>query len=515
MNGAELLIQTARDLGAEVCFANPGTTEMPFVRAFDSVGGLRTILALHENVCSGAADGYGRLAGKPALVLTHLGPGFANSIANLHNARKAGTPIVNLIGEHASWHLSADAPLHSDIESLCRPVSTWVRRIRSADEAARDMAEAIAATQIGTGGIATLIMSYDFQEAKVSPQQISTRRPTLPQIDPAAIERAEGLLRRADNPALFLGGRALFGPGLESAGRIAVATGATMIGQTGFAQMACGQGVPTVKRLPYFPEEAAAALRDHDAVVVCGAEPPVSFFGYTGLPSRYLEGRDDTVVIAGKHEDASGALQALASALDADATWRPADRIDIPAASGTIDGEQIGRAVMRQAPENCIVVATAVTSGWGIAAHAAAARPHTQLALTGGAIGEGLALAAGAAVAAPDRKVIAVEADGSGAYILQALWTQARQELDITTVICANQRYRILQVELERAGVGNPGPHATSLMELGQPVLDWVSLAKGFGVAGESVDTGETLEAAIQRGLVHQGPYLIEAVMRG
>ncbi len=515
MNGAELIIQTARDLGIDVCFANPGTTEIPFVRAFDSVGGMRTVLGLHENVCSGAADGYGRLAEKPALVITHLGPGFANSIANLHNAKKASTPIVNLIGEHASWHQTADAPLHSDIESLARPVSHWVRRVRSPGEVARDMAEAVAATRQGGGSIATLILAHDYQEAEVQPRAVSTHQAQLPKIDPTAIENAAKLLSEAKRPLLYIGGGALYGQGLRHIGRIAQKIGAAVFGQTGFARMECGLGHPPTKRLAYFPNDAVAELKTYDAIVICGTDRPVSFFGYGDQPSRFLEQRDDVIVIAGKREDALGAASALADALDANVPWQSTSSEAIPNATGVIDGEQIGRAVTNNIPENGIVISTAVTSGWGLAAYAGQAKPHTQLALTGGAIGEGMALAAGAGVAELNRPVIAVEADGSGAYILQALWTQAREGLNVTTVICANQRYRILLAELERAGITNPGPHSLALTDLSSPVLDWVSLAKGFGVPGESVESGEDLDAAIDRGVNTEGPYLIEAVMRG
>jgi acetolactate synthase-1/2/3 large subunit len=512
-NGAERLIRTARALGIELCFANPGTTEMPLVNALDRVGGIRAVPGLHENVCTGAADGYGRLAGRPALTLLHLGPGFANGIANLHNARRAGTPVVNLIGEHASWHVAADPPLAMDIERAAATVSAWQRRIASPDDAAPAMAAAIAAARSGRGAVTTLVFPHDHQLGAAAADQppLETPRP-FPPLDERRVAEAAARLRRPGPHALFLGGAALHGAGLALAGRLVRATGAALIAEVGFARLEAGRGLPPVARLPYFPEMAQAALDRFANVIVCGTKPPVSFFGYAGLPSRYLDGRAGVTLLAGPDEDAVQALEALAATLGAAASWQgETEPAPIPLPAGPLDAEKICTVLAALQPEDAVIVLTAVSSAAPYSPLAARARPHTQLALTGGAIGEGPALAIGAAFARPGRKIVNLEADGSGAYICQALWTQARHGLDIVTIVCANGRYRILELEQERAGIA-PGPIAAALTDLGRPSLDWASLARGFGVPGVRAETAEELAAALARAVAEPGPALIEAV---
>lgn len=519
MNGAELLIGVARELGLEVCFANPGTTEMPLVNALDVAGGagnamIRGVLGLHENVCTGAADGYARIAGKPALTLLHLGPGFANGLANLHNARRARSPVVNLIGEHASWHQSADAPLHSEIERLTGWAGAWTRRSARAADLGRDLADALGAAMSGRGNVASLILPHDLQlEAVAEPTPAALRVRGLPAVDAGRVEAAARLLGKARRPALLLGGPALFGPGLEAAGKLAERTGSALIGEVGFARMAVGRGLPRVQRLPYFPELAAELLAGFDAVVVAGTKLPVSFFGYHDKPARYLEGRGDVVHLADGEEDARRGLEALLAELPAGRA--PAGRREEGPVAASPDGEAldptvIGAVLAAEQPEDAIIVVTAVSSAAPYSRFALDAPPHTQLALTGGAIGEGLALALGAAVAAPDQRVIAFEADGSGAYIMQALWSQARLGAKVTTVICANRRYRILEMEQERAGI-EAGSIARNLTSLDRPELDWVGLARAMGVPGEAVEARGALAQALRRGLAEAGPYLIEA----
>ena len=512
MNGAERLIQTAITHGLEVCFANPGTTEMPLVNALDTVPGIQAVLGLHENVCTGAADGYARIAEKPALTLLHLGPGFANGLANLHNARRAFSPVVNLIGEHAGWHLAADPPLASEIELLTRWAGSFTRRSASIDGLARDMTEAVAAATSRRGGVASLIVPHDLQLAPVPEAPDLPLRPErYASVDPDLLEAAARLLARAERPAFLLGGNALFGQGLAAVGRIAQRTGATLIGEVGFARMDLGRGRPPVQRLPYFPEQAADLLATFDAVVVAGTKLPVSFFGYHDKPARYLEGRTDVCHLAAAEEDAAAALDALEQSLPqrSNAKTPIIPEPPAPAASG-LDAAGIGRVLAAGQPEGAIVVLTAVSSAAPYGRYALDAPPHSQLALTGGAIGEGMAMALGAAVAAPDRRVINLEADGSGAYMLQALWSQARLGAKITTIICSNRSYRILEVEQERAGTV-PGPIATDLTRLDDPPLDWPGLARSLGVPGEAVDDQAGLARALQRGLETDGPYLIEA----
>ncbi len=512
MNGAERVIQAATAHGLEVCFANPGTTEMPLVNALDTVPGIRAVLGLHENVCTGAADGYARIAGKPALTLLHLGPGFANGLANLHNARRAFSPVVNLIGEHAGWHLAADPPLASEIELLTRWAGRWTRRSAAPDGLARDMTEAVAAARGGRGGVASLIVPHDLQLAEAPTAPASPLRlERYPSVDPELVEAAARLLAAAERPAFLLGGNALFGAGLETAGRLASATGAVLIGEVGFARMELGRGRPAVQRLPYFPEQAAALLATFDAVVVAGTKLPVSFFGYHDKPARYLEGRRDVCHLAAAEEDAAAALDAVADGL-ASASRRGSPMPPRPPepAGDRLDAAGIGKVLAAGQPEGAIVVLTAVSSAAPYGLYALDAPPHTQLALTGGAIGEGMALALGAAVAAPGRRVITLEADGSGAYMLQALWSQARLGLPITTIICSNRCYRILELEQERAG-NRPGPIATDLTRLDDPALDWVGIARGLGVPGEVAEDQAGLARALERALAMDGPCLIEA----
>ncbi|BCX16479.1 MAG: hypothetical protein KatS3mg117_0161 [Geminicoccaceae bacterium] len=514
MNAADLVLRTAAAAGVELCFANPGTTEMPLVLALDRLPAIRPVLGLHETICTGAADGYARIAGRPALVLLHLGPGLANGLANLHNARRARTPVLVLVGDHATWHLDADAPLTMDIRAAAGTVSRWYARLVRAEEAGRLTAEAVAAARSGTGGIATLVLPHDLQMEPVGDAPIRVREPEPPAApDPGALAAAAELLRGAAPGALFLGGAALHGLGLRLAGRIARACGATLLCETGFARLETGAGLPAVRRLPYFPEQAQALLDGFAHVVGIGARRPVSFFGWPGKPSRYLEGRAGVVWAAGPDENALAALETLAAELGAGED-DPGAPFDPPeAATGRLDGAKLAAVLARSLPEGAIVVPTAVTNAYPFSAVAHRARPHTQLALTGGAIGEGPALAIGAALAAPGRKVVNLEADGSGAYALQAFWTQAREGLDIVTIVCANRAYRILGLELERTGEAPGGPATRALTALEPPAIDWVDVARGLGVPGARVETAEDLARILEVALREPGPFLIEAVL--
>lgn len=513
MNGAELAIRTALGAGIDVCFANPGTTEMPLVMALEAVPEVRSVLSLHENICTGAADGYARIAGKPALTLLHLGPGLANGTANLHNARRARMPVVNLIGEHATWHADADAPLAMDIDGLARTFSRWVDRVITAEETGRRTATAIEAAWSGVGGISTLILPHDLQLEETSGAIPNVGRGMAPAVDPGGIAEAAELLRGQGTKALFLGGAALHGEGLRLAGRIAAKTGATLLSEVGFARMDQGLGLPVVERLPYLPEQAQACLDRFGVVVGIGAKNPVSFFGWPGKPSRYLQGRTGVVWACDVQEDAIGALRMLCDALGATVDGPGATADPIPQPTGALDPAKLAAVLASRQPDNAIVIPTAVTSAAPYSAIAHRARPHSQLVLTGGAIGEGQALAVGAAIAAPDRKVINLEADGSGAYAFQALWTQAREQLDVLTIICSNRAYKILQVEIERAGQPGDGPVVRNLTSLDNPPIGWVAIAQGLGVPASSARTAEELGQAIDRALATPGPALIEAVL--
>jgi acetolactate synthase-1/2/3 large subunit len=513
VNGAEALLRTATLAGVELCLANPGTTEMQLVAALDSVPGLRAVLGLFEGVCTGAADGYARMTHKPALTLLHLGPGFANGIANLHNARRARVPVVNLIGDHASWHRPFDAPLSSDIESLARPVSKWVRSSASAKDLARDGAEAIHAALTPPCGVASLIVPQDCAwDAAEGPARV----PPLPAPEAAsdrAIAAAAEALGAGAAALLFLGGEALDARALRAAERIVARTGCRALFETFFTRLERGGDLPAFERLPYFPEQAGEALAPCRHVVLAGTREPVAFFGYPGGRSRLAAEGARLHVLASPGEAVADALEALAERVGAPSSPR-APRPARPARpSGRLDPARLGQAIAALQPEGAIVVDEAATSGLAYLGFSAGAPPHSVLSLTGGAIGQGLPCAAGAALACPDRKVIAFQADGSGMYTVQALWTCAREALDVVAVVCSNRVYRILQAELGRAGIAEPGRNARALTDLSHPDLDWVSLARGLGVRGTRVDTAEAFCDAFARAVAEPGPSLIEAVL--
>lgn len=513
MNGAESLISTLVGAGVNVCFANPGTTEMPMVQALDSVPGMRAVLCLFEGVATGAADGYARMTGKPGLTLLHLGPGFANGIAYLHDAKRARSPIVNLIGDHASWHLPADAPLTSDIVSLASPVSSWVRRSNSAEEIAGDVAEAVAVASIKPGSIATLIVPHDAQlEAASNKVEVKTIA-SPPTVSDEAIKLAAETLR-GESAALFLGAYALRERGLKAVARIAAVTGCKLICESFPARWERGVGTPIIERLPYFPEPAIAALAPYKSIVLAGARSPVSFFGYPGLPSYFISAEQNTVTLASPVEDVESALEALADSLNAPHDVTANSELQLPQLpTGKLTPETLSAVVAALLPENCIVMDESNTSMGPFTKLAQSVRPHTALFQPGGAIGLGFPCSTGAAVACPDRTVINLQSDGSGMYTLQALWTQAREGLNVKTIVLNNSSYRILGIELMRAGVKEFSPLAKSLIGLSNPQIDWVSLSKGLGVPAVRVESAETLAKELSSALAEAGPQLIEAVL--
>jgi len=513
LNGAEALMRTALASGVDLCLANPGTTEMPLVAALDAVPGMRSVLGLFEGVCTGAADGYGRMTGRPALTLLHLGPGFANGIANLHNARRARTPIVNLIGDHASWHLPADAPLTSDIDSLARPVSGFVETSKSAVDLPGDVAAAIRASLTPPGQVATLVVPQDCQWDESGGPAAPLAAPGAPAVDEQTIGAAADALGGDAPSALLLGGPALSEAGLSLAARIAAKTGCRVLHETFTARLERGAGLPGFERLPYFPEQAIESLASVRRLVLVGARDPVAFFGYQGKPSRLAAEQAQVLELASPEADVPGALQALAERVNASAAATPPTGERPRPASGELSVGALGQTLAALQPEGCIVVDEGATSGLAYFALSAHAPRHTVLSLTGGAIGQGLPCATGAALACPDRKVIAFQADGSGMYTLQSLWTQARESLDVVTVLCANRAYRILQAELGRAGIFEPGPKAQALTDLSRPDIDWVGLAGSLGVPGTRVDTADALADALRRAFAEPGPALIEAVL--
>ena len=511
MNGAQALVAAAVSEGIEVCFANPGTTEMPLVLALDSVPGLRGILCLHENVATGAADGYGRMTGNPAMCLLHLGPGLANGLTNLHNARRAFTPVLNVIGEHASWHLPADPLLATHIEWIARTVSDYVKENLGATTLAVDLADAVEGAKQGGGRIATLTVPHDSQLGKagsVIPRRRAAPRKTYSSGN--VIQAARALM--SGRCAILLGAEGMSEEGVMLAGRIAAATGADLLADSFFARMERGGGLPQVTKIPYFPDQALELTHRYTHVIVAGTRRPVAFFGYPGVPS-HVTTEEQTILLSCPREDTLGALRALAGEVRAAETLDLflGDLPEMP--TGHLDAQSVAAVIARLQPENCIMMDEALTVG----AHYFDASRHaprfSHLMLTGGAIGEGPGAATGAAIACPDRKVINFQSDGCGAYSVQAFWTQARENLDVVTIIGSNRSYHILNVELARAGVTEPGPIARSMAGLDKPFLDWVKIGEGFGVPSVAVDTVEGLARELAKALAGTGPRLIEAIM--
>jgi acetolactate synthase-1/2/3 large subunit len=511
MNGAHALLRTLVASGVDTCFTNPGTSEMHFVAALDDVPEMRAVLTLFEGVATGAADGYARVAGRPAATLLHLGPGLGNGLANLHNARRARTPIVNIVGDHAIPHQPLDAPLASDIESAARNVSRWIRASASPAEVGRDATDAIVAAM--AGGVATLILPADTSWSEgAEPGPVAAQLP-LATVPAHEIELAVKALRGGEPSALLLGGGALTEAGLVAAGRIAAATGAKLLCETFPARLERGAGLPAVERIGYLAEFATAQLQGLRHLVLCGARAPVSFFAYPGKPGYLVPEGCDVHDLVPDGSDAAAALERLADALgasSADVAGAPAARPVRP--TGALTPESLAQAVGALLPEGAIVSDEANTAGLFLAGATAGAPRHVWLTLTGGAIGQGLPVATGAAVACPDRPVLSLEADGSAMYTLQSLWTQAREGLDVTTVIFNNRSYAILNLELSRVGARTDG-HAAELFDLSRPPLDFVALARGLGVPAARAETADEFVAALGRALAEPGPYLIDAIL--
>jgi len=515
MNGAESLVRTLLAGNINMCFTNPGTSEMHFVAALDAVPGMRCSLCLFEGGVTGAADGYYRMSGRPASTLLHLGPGLANGVSNLHNAKKANSGIVNIVGEHATYHVELDAPLTADIEGIARPVSHWVRTSKSSQDIAKDGADAIAAAMSPPGQIATLILPGDAAWNEGTGVAEIPEPASRATVDDARIEAAAKAINAAKNPLILLGGIAVQEQNLHLAGKISAATGCALRTEWANARLDRGAGRIEVNRLPFVVEQAVEILKDHDTIILVGARQPVAFFAYPDKPSILTPDGCTFVDLADIGDDISGALHALCEATGA--TNREAsgivapNRPDLP--KGAIDPQRIAAVLGALLPEGAIVVDESVTTGREFFPLTSGAPPHAWLNNRGGSIGYGLPVATGAAMACPDQKVVALEGDGSAMYTVQSLWTIARENLDVTVVVFANHSYKILRGELTNVGVQNPGPRAIDMLSLNRPNLDWVSLARGMGVDACKVDDCEGLAKAFRDGLAINGPYLIEVEM--
>jgi len=514
LNGAESLVHTLLASGIEVCFTNPGTSEMHFVAALDHIAGMRSVLVLQENVATGAADGYYRMAGKPASTLLHLGPGLANGLSNLHNAKKAGSGVVNIVGEHASTHIALDAPLTSDIQGIARPVSHWVQTSACAQEVGADAVRAVQAAMVAPGQIATLILPSDTAWNDGGVAQAAAARPAPAAFDDSVLAQAAAAL---DGPEtlLLLGGAALSAANLEIAGRIAAKTGCKLLSEWSNARMERGAGRVFIGRVPYPIDIALKVLEPFKRIVLLGARAPIGFFAYPGKPAILTHPDAQILTLADAGADLGGALSALCAATDAEQT--PPAHIaahDLPTRpTGAITLDSLAALIARAIPENAIIVDESVTTGRAFSPATKGAAAHTWLNNCGGSIGYALPAAIGAAVACPDRKVMCLTGDGSAMYTVQGLWTMARENLDIVTLVFANHSYQILRGELTNVGVGNPGPRAIDMLSLDRPALDWVQMARAMGVTATRVDSCEALEAALEDGLAAGGPSLIEITL--
>jgi acetolactate synthase-1/2/3 large subunit len=515
MNGGDVLCLTLLDHGIDTCFANPGTSEMHFVASLDEAQDMRCILGLFEGVVTGAADGYARMADRPAATLLHTGPGLANGLANLHNARRARSAILNIVGDHARDHLPYDAPLTTDIESLAGPMSDWVGRVGSARSVQQDTSMAIAAARTGTGRVATLILPAD---AAWGTAGYEARNPVVPDalVAPSkdALDEAARHIRSGRRCLLLLGGRALRSGPMREAARIAAALGVGVLAEQANARCQKGRGSFAPQRIEYVVDKAVSQLEAFDVVILAGARAPVSFFKYPDKP--HVVTREDTVFVelTGADDDHAEALRALREVLRLPATEPPLPDLAGPVAgSGPLDMSSLTQTVAATLPEGAIVCDEAISYSHAYGNAARAAASHDLLQLTGGAIGIGPSLAVGAAVACPDRPVLSLQADGSALYTIQALWTQAREGLNVVTVILSNRRYQSLYGELANLGRTAPGRNASTMLNLDNPALDWISIARGFGVRGTRVDNAENLAKALTDAYRAEGPVLIEAVL--
>ncbi len=513
-NGAQALISTLVDVGVDVCFTNPGTSEMHFVAALDDVPRMRGILGLFEGVVTGAADGYARMAGRPATTLLHLGPGLGNGIANLHNARRGRTPVVNIVGDHATYHKKFDAPLESDIDAMASAVSGWLRRSMSPDSVAADAADAVAAAMTPPGQVATLVLPADVcwlpAPGGAAP---AVMPPATRAVQADAVTTAAKLLRSGETCTLLVGGRAMTAAGIRAATRIAAATGARVVSEVFPARAERGGGLPEISRLAYLAEFAQMQLEGTRHLLLVDTVDPVSFFAYPDKPSVIAPDGCESMIVAGGADDPVATLEALADEVGAldDVAGASEGRPDRP--TGGLDMNTLAAAIGATLPEGAIVADEANSSGLAIPGATAGGPRHDWLCLTGGAIGIGLPLALGASIACPDRRVVAIEADGSAMYTIQSLWTMARENTDVTIVVANNSSYAVLNMELDRVGADAAGPKAKEMLDLHGPELDFVSLGQGMGVDAVRVETAEDLPAQRDRCHAEPGPHLIDAVL--
>lgn len=515
MTGAEAIIGSLADCGVAACFANPGTSEMHLVTALDREPRIRSVLCLFEGVATGAADGYARMAGVPALTLLHLGPGYLNAGANIHNARRAYVPMVNLIGDHAVTHRQYDAPLASDIAGLARPNSRWLKSVDRVSEAGPLAVEAFEASYGPPPGPVSLIMPADTAWTKGASHAPPGARATLRKSEDALIEEAGRAITKAKRPAILVNGTALHPGGVQMLRRMEM-QGVRVLTDTFMARHVRGGGLYDAPRLPYFAELAVETLGGVDLLLLAGTKPPVAFFAYPNTPGAFTPAGARTISLGGPDTDSLDAIARLVDWLDAPvvsltSNWTRPE----PATGDAFNPHAIGQSLAALLPEGVLISDDGVTSGLPIYQVMAAGPRHEWLGHTGGAIGQGMPVAIGAAIARPDVKTVCLAGDGAGMYTVQSLWTMARENLDIVTIVFVNNAYRILKIELARTGAGNPGPAANGMLSLGSPEIDWVKLAEGMGVAAEAVATCAQFNDALRRAVDARGPRLIACMIPG
>lgn len=518
-NGAERLCDSLIAQGVDTCFANPGTSEMHFVGALDRRPQMRCVLGLFEGVVTGAADGYARMAEKPAATLLHTGPGLANGLANLHNAKRARTPLINVVGDHATYHLEYEAPLASDIDSLARPMSNWLARASHPDRVAAEAAEAWRAA-VSMPGVATLVLPADMAWGPAEPAPIMPiERNALKRPDEGKVRSIAQEMKKPGRTVLLVGGRAVREGALSLIAAIAEKTGAEFVAETFNARIERGAGRVQVGKVPYAVDDAVAYLAGTERLILIDARPPVGFFAYPDKPSLLHDPAGSLHKLVETDEDLGEALALLADSLgvklrQASATHR-ASAHD-PAATlpqGPLTPESTCAIVAALLPEHSIVCDESVSAGGSFFPASYGSPRHDYLQLTGGSIGIGLPLGTGAAVACPDRRVVCLQADGSAMYTIQALWTQARERLGVTTVILSNRRYAILEHEMRNVGIREYGENARRMLRFDDPPLDWVALARGHGVEAARAETGEALADLLRAANSREEPFLIEAVI--
>jgi len=515
LTGAEALVHTLVEGKVDTCFANPGTSEMHFVAALDTIPGIRCVLGLQENTVTGMADGYYRVTQRPAVTLLHCGPGYANGIANIHNAKRAGSGMLNIVGDHAMDHVAYDSPLTANVEALVGGTSRWVRFGTDPAKIGEDALAGLAAASSDNGEIASLVLPADVSWSKggVIARDYTAGNPEP--FDDEAVNKVAKALGSGKKALLLLGTAGVAADLHPVLHGISVKSGATLMGSPMIARQPKGRGRLNLPAVPYSVADAVRTLEPFDIVVLVGCPPPVGFFRYPGLPSLTHREDAEVLTLCTPGEDAHGALAALASRIEASPIDVPVQSEELRSPqSGPITPETLAQIVASQLPEGAIVINEALTSGGGFEAVMPLAAPCDWLAVTGGAIGGGIPLATGAAIGAqamgdPDRRVITLQADGSAAYTLQGLWTQARENLPITTLLLNNRSYAILLGEYAKVGA-KPGETARDMMSLDRPELDWVSLARGFGVDAVSVSDNTALAAALKSALSKDGPMLID-----